>query len=1081
MTDKVSSKIARHQPTSDYDDAEIFGSKASQLMHHLKAGNDSECVLYGVGTFASKEKWGLKDLTGVDKRLCDMMQGLKINHAFPIQRFSWPKIHSSNFANLIISPEATGKTYAHLLYVVSRCIQSNPIPISNNLLNGDDRHQFVPKDTMDLDKLIIHPKFIVICSSQDQAEMIKRTIELMKEKAYGIGATDARRDRMPPISRTVNIHQDDTKLALRCNESDLLVGTPPTILKCLKMGLIHFAKCEKVFFDDLDVVLQLQNSNVRELIKIYLRQIEFTLTITEGAESAAKKACRINLFSRKWTDLVRQFMGSVFTQKNLLFGSLAEASICNNLKFEVECYNDFEGLCKTISHLISRHLEISGRERIGVISRTDEEASRIAQALTDKGHAVKMLREDTSDIQPRGQLRTRSARDLVFIISDPALQFEVELSCRRKPLDDIVHIIHATLPNDMLVIDQRFRLSYKHIQDKKNGLTSTILLGKHLDVKLAKQLYDLMSRSSATQTASRLLVRDLICNMSTDFCWRWATTGLCRLEKLSRDDRFGSYCSDRHSFGKDIARADNRWPEFGLVRMTITHIVSPSEFYFWFEGYRESADGRWVKCEKSGINFMWKLQQQLDELKSTDIRSVPLDKVSKGKVYGVYFPQELRVDRVCLLDEPKRATDGNVVNAALEYSKRVPVVKIDYGSRVEVYVKNLIELPENLANCPAQCHRALILGYRPTDNEPNWLYKTKRRFYELVTASDCCELNAWLRTNRNDCFWFENLVVSRKLSNIDSSDVCYSQPHRELLREKLAEVATSEPPGLKPSTRLETMGKWNNDKLEAVAQQAFMDRDLGGTPRVFVFDVWANFTMLARRSSFDKQLVALERRISEEIKADKLPKQSYLAEGAYCIARIPLGKGHTFSRAKITKITQDFEMESHTSSEKLFRVRCLDHGDYFDLTSGDLFQASAEHIRLLPFQAICCKLANISDELLTDSLLNRRARESIIDLTRVESGDYKPVRCRCDADGHWYLYVKSDQAGVYEPLSSLLLKSGIRLHAQPEPAYESSLRVEDEERDTRSVGLDTKMCQYIVDLLRDIVKEELKSFGVDTD
>lgn len=1066
----------RQTPTADYDDHEIFGLRAetNQLIDRLRAGNDSECVLVDVGTFASKEKWKLRDLVGVDRRLLDMLKGLKIEHALPIQRYSWPKIHRSAFATLIISPQATGKTFAHILYAVSRCILSTSLQATNELLDDTDRHHFQPCESTRLEQLIIHPKFIIVCSSQDHVDMIHRTIEQMKEKAHGLDAADSRRSRMPPVSRTINVHQDVTKLATRCNESDILIGTPPTVLKCLRQGFIHFAKCKKVFFDDLDVMLQLQNNNIRELIKIYIRQSEECCHAVKGAASgASENTCRIQLFSRKWTDLVRQFMSSVFVQRTLLFGSLAEASVYNNVKFGIELYQDLREKCAIISALIGA----ANRDKIGIVTRTDKEATSLGQLLTEMGHSIKMLRKHSTDDHARNVSSTRPARDTVFVLSDSVLEFEVEISNRRKPLDDIMHIIHAALPDDMLLFDQRFRLSFRHIQDKKSGLTSTVLVGPDFNVTCAKQLYDLMARSSTTQTASKLLMRDLISDLSTHICWRWASTGLCRLEKLSREDRFGSFCPDRHSFNRGANSGDTRWPESGQVKLTITHIISPSEFYFWFESRRKLEDGKWTKLEKTGIDHVRRMQQSLDKFKLADICSVPLDRVRRGRVFGVYFAQEARVDRVRLLDEPKQ--DG--VNAELEYSKLIPVTKIDYGSRLEVYVKNLIELPEGLAKYPVQCHRAFHLGYKPTDNEPNWLYKSKKRFYDAVTANGACDVTAWLRMNRDNCFWFENLTVSRRLSNIDSAQVCSSQPHRDLHRDGLADLATSEPPGMSPSTRLVTMCKWDLVRLKDFAQYAFLRQDIS-MPEIILLSVLPNLHIVARQSCFNKQLEELERAILADFSAGKLTRLNYFAEDVYCIARVLIVGSQSLNRVKIIKVVeQEADIESHDGAQEAqVQIYCLDHGDRYTVPKSDLYQALPNHISQLPFQAFECELANIAQELLTDRLLNLKMREQITDLTRFQNNDYRPIKCQRDENGHLYLFVQGDVASVFQPLSSLLLEcGGLKLHATPRSDYETPLEiVSDENGRSRSDGMTASMNQYILDLLRDIVKEELDSARV---
>jgi hypothetical protein len=793
---------------ANYGDHELFGPgiEASKLIDRLKIGNDSECILFPVGTFATKEQSKIKDLIGTDKRLRQMAQGLDIEHAMPIQRYSWPKIHKSRFANLFISPEATGKTYAILLYSFTKCLAVASISETEEVMNGDsNRH--VPNEHSP-EELITHPKYIIICSSQDNVESLYRIMDHIKEKAYGENTPDAKRHLLAPVTRTVKLDHETDKLAQRCIESDILIGSPQVIIKCLEQGFINFNRCKKVFFDDLDVALQLHNNHIRELIKIYIIQVE---NRKNSDSTSSTNSCLIQMFSRKWTDLVMRFITSVFPQRTILFSSIAEAAIYSSIRFEVESYEKpTKDKISVLTCLLEQLLADCSkkREKVALVCKTDSEAELVSNKLTDKGFKLKLLREtegETSSMKrPVSNNRTP---DLLFVLSDTALELEVEFSFRKVPLNDIMHIVHASLPDDMLTFDQRFRLLYKNIQDAKSGMTSTFILNAKSSFKLAKQIYDLASRSSVTLNSTKCLLRNLISNEATQICWRWATTGLCRFEKLSRNDRFGSYCPDRHSLGSKTKSyipsndCDSKWPESGMVKITLTHIISPSEFYFMFEAYKMTDSGKWINFESSGCEFMKKLQNDLNALSSVPTRSIVLDKIVKGMIYAVHFPQESRVDRVLILDEPKHEKSNLLINKDLEYSKLISVFKIDHGVCVDVYVKNLIELPTELAKVPGQCHRGFHLGYKPPDNEPNWLYKSKKHFYDILCVNQVQKVTAWIRMSREGCFWFEGMSVTRKLINIDSNDTWTVNPYEELRALKLADPVITQLAILPPSTR----------------------------------------------------------------------------------------------------------------------------------------------------------------------------------------------------------------------------------------------------------------------------------------
>uniref|UniRef100_A0A6G1SKI6 RNA helicase n=1 Tax=Aceria tosichella TaxID=561515 RepID=A0A6G1SKI6_9ACAR len=1081
---------------ANYGDHELFGPRieTNKLIQSLKTGNDSECILFPINTFESKEQYRLKDLIYTDKRLSQMVQGLDIEHALPIQRYSWPKIDKSSFPNLFVSAEATGKTYAILMYAVAKCLAVARISEVEEVLNGCSACYVTSTGPANPDDYISHPKYLIVCSSQDNVELVHRTIDHMKEKIYDERVTSSKRRSLTPISRALKLDHDNDKLAQRCIEADILISSPQVLIKALELGYINFAKFKKIFFDDLDIALQLQNSYIRELIKIYLIQ---TQAQTNSDNASTNASCQMHLFSRKWTDLVKQFLSSIFPQRTILFGSVAEAAVYSNVRFEVECCetNKLDKI-SVISNLLKQPLSDRStmRDKAAIVCKTDEEAELVSSKLNNKGIKVKLIKEAEEETfcsaPPRGRSSSRrNINDMIFVISDPALEFEVEFSPRRRPLNDFMHLIHASLPDDMLTFDQRFRLLYVNIQDGKSGMTSTVIVDANSSFRMARQIYDLASRSPVTLKSTKCLLRSLIPNHGNQICWRWATTGLCRLEKLSRNDRFGSYCSDRHVIDRPAGtngKSDNMnrhgWPESGMVKISITHIISPSEFYFLFEAYKTKDDGKWVKFKSSGTEYMKIVQHELNSLRNVQIRSIPLNRIVKGMIYGVYFPQEARVDRVLILDEPKHEGAHSMVNKDLEYSKQIPVFKVDHGVCLDVYIKNLIELPEALAKIPGQCHRGFHLGYKPPDNEPNWLYKSKKHFYDIVCVNQVQQITAWIRLNCEGCIWFEGMLVSRKLTNIDSNDTWTVDPYEEMRNLKLAEPINTEPPVLPASIRLETLCRWNHAKLIEAGQYAFIRRDLTSSD-IFLLIVHQNLDVIVRQSTYNKQLIELEQQFVDEFKSGKLLPQEYLATGVYCIAKIegdPSSSSEPcLNRVKILWIQaqegENDNIESPNSArEASIFVECLDHGDKFWVTKSKLYQASIAHLKKLPFQAIKCKLANLNKDLLSND--NHKVRNQLMnklyDFARDETNVNLVLKCKLREDGRIYLYVPNKDQTCYEPLYKLVRDHlQLELHDKLDDVCQETIKPDPDvnESDGRSFVVD--LCK--LRLLREIVVEEL--------
>jgi len=1152
-------------PSEEYDDDVLYGARreATKLIELIKLGNNSECVLYSIGTFVNKQQWNLKNLIGCDKRTKEMTSKMGITHAFPIQRYCWPQMQQSTFPFICISPESTGKTFAHLLFIVTKCISAIPISKTSELISSSDAlssfrttdscpkqgalarstlraidsgypetfdfdslgredppldlnetSQVAPEDAnkkvesagdswglnvedhyeVNVDDFITHPKYIIICSCQQQVELMAREIDRLKVAAYGNQVTDIKVQNLPPAVKFVNVHQDEDKLALRCNEAEILIATPGALIKCLNFGYIDFSRSKKVIFDDLDLTLQLHNSNVREIMKRFLVQAECHSEEDVNKGDQKEEQCQVYLFSRKWTDLVKHFVSTVFIQKTLIFGSIIEASLFANLRYELEINDDFKFKIRKLVDLIKLSAsQDSCGEKLAIICKSNQGAERISHTLSGLGCNSKLLDEDNAITcyQSKAGNGFHGMARPVYVMSDGALEFILDL------LNDVTHTIHFSLPDDLLVLDQRFRLMYRHIKDSKRSMMTTIFLSPKSGTKYAKELYDIISRSNTTLKSTKLQLRDFISDSSKTICWRWASSGVCRLEKLSREDRFGSYCPDRHSLtlpvGDEGTVDSNRWPTKGQVKITITHLVSPNEFYFWFEAYRDkhSLDKCWTKLESTGRDYMQKLQIELNQLKDSPSCSVELSKFRRDTVYGIYLQQEARVDRIRLLELPAREEEVNGtrkngmlsklsrIRYQLEYSKQYEVVKIDYGIRISVYLRNIFELPAQLANIEPQCHRGFHLGVRPTDNEPNWLYKAKKHFYDHVCVPNQHELTVWLRLNSNNCFWFENMIVTRRLTNIDDYKLVKIEPHRELCAARLADAIDSEPSCLPQSERLETLSKWRVNECISYAQYAFLRRDKIALD-IFVLHVYSNLTLTVRQVDFNKQLIRLEEKLLSDYQEKKLISLSYFDTGVYCIAKILEGHHpstkepvYTFNRCKIIKLTNSPVDQATTSAaESRCTVECLDHGDLFDVGLDDLYQATPAYLAQLPFQAVRCKLADLNQEIFNDQKLARQSRELLYDYTREKDDRLKEVKCRFNSDGDIYLYLPID-GQVHMPLVALLEdNNGIKICSNKDADLRKTVVFE---KESMSNTIQENFMELLIrDILIDIVEQHFK-------
>lgn len=1146
----------------NYSDDYLFGPRkdAIERIEFAKANNNPDCIIrVSNGAVVDKQQWNIKKLIENDYRLNTMVNTIKATHAWSIQRYCWPQIHHSLFPIICVAPKMSGKTFTHIFYIVSRCVFDVPEAKTKSIIcdavnehkwtpehpkpkleateDGDEDLDFDaiheanenlraqttsadqqedtqatqgvgwPSEDIDPNDFINHPKYIVVCSSQKHVETIAREVDRMKLAAFGEKIFGEKQNRLPPRVAIIHVHQTDDKLAIKFNGCDLLITTPGSLYKCINLKLVDFTRCRRVFFDDIDLSLQLHNASIREIFKLFVVQMhDIDQEAAENGYNPAKASstCKMHMFSRKWTDLMKQSINTVFKQHVLMFGSIAEASIYANLRYELEFIkSDSEAFSKLLAHVERYECNAKCGDIMAITCSTNAEAKFILSKLDNTSLNKTIVRETESFT--RLKMAGRNQKGPIYIISDSALEFIIE------DLNNVTHLIHFTLSEDLIKYDQRFRLMYHHLVSSNSvDMTSTVFVRPKTSNEFLKELYDVLSRSSTTLRGTKLELRDFISDKSNKICWRWASTGICRLEKLSKDDKFGSFCPDRHSFlPTDVYNNDNRWPKSGQIKLTVTHLVSPNEFYFWFEAYRDknSPMKKWRKFERAGTEFMQSVQKDLNELKDVPKNNVPLTEFNQGQVYGIYFNGVNRVDRVILLHKLNfnHLTGGNlkvpreqfIRRYNHEYKNQAKAFRIDHGTRVNVTLENLFILPEHLASIEPQCYRAFHLGVKPTDNEPDWLYKANKNFYELVCVQNLKEVTAWIRMQSGRTFWLDNMLVSRELPEVGRKGCYKTSPHEELINRNLALKCTTEPSCLPVSDRLETLCKWDTDQATRLAQWAFLRKDLDHID-IYVNHVYG-VTQLqprVRLASYNKQLIALESRIRQAYENHQLQSLNYFAEGIICVARLHIYTDpdtnvpfYEFNRCRINKIitrqrNEDPDSVDEGASLNLseYFVECLDHGDYHTVTKGQLYLAKLDYISALPFQSIRCSLADQNESILSDPKIMHKSKELLYDLTRDESDQLKVVTCTLkNQQNELYIYLPTGKKGWHVPLIALFEEQGISICSNDDPdlrTYKEFLKPamgsDDEiEEGSVQVGSEEVMVFLIASILDDIIMKEL--------
>lgn len=1130
-------------PSPYYDEDVLYGSRreALRIVDQTRNRVRQECVTHLPRSIDVDriELWYLDNLKGRDRRLNSMLTGMGLECTLPVQSVCWPQMNRGTFPFVCISARGTGKTYSHILFIVSTCITSIPIAAMNELLqdrpstfrttdnvdkeekidlselSGIDQNNFdfntigdnsneqnkenegatSNNNTVDKSKksedFISYPKYIIVCSSQMSVDTIDKEIDRLKSFAFESRIPLSKRQNITPIVRTTSIHLSDDNLYLACSQAEVLITTPKALLNCLNLNFVKFSKSKMVIFDDIDLTLKLHNAITRDLVKLYLQQAPDYSKMQNGSSDIIKGGCQMYVFARKWSDLVQHFISTIFSQRILIFGSLCEATLYANTTYELEIHNLEQTRLRKLVGILQLFRDNSAEDhQLAIFCNDTDEAKKLSIYLNEKRFTTQYLYSTMithTHFVTKSYINRQQSIRPIYVLSDDTIDSIAD------HVHKVNHIVHYSFPEEFHKFDRRFKLMYSNLKNLTKGLLTSVFLDKKDSIKNLKELYDVISRSNTTVRGTKAELRDFIKDRSTNICWRWASTGQCRLEKLSLEDHFGSYCSDRHSIPSG---SSSRWPSSGQFKILITNLVSPNEFYFHFEAHRDknSAKKHWSQLEKTGSDFMLKLQEKLNQFRNAPLRSVKLEDFSKEKVYGIYFPHEERVDRITLLDLPKldqldQLKDNQKLykeHYGLAYDDTYEVWRIDHGKRVEVFLRNIFEIPKSLAAIEAQARRGFYIGMKPADNEPNWVHKAKKHFHDNVAVDGLHAITVWIRFQNNNCFWFENMLVVRKLASMDNYDLLKTEPHKELCQAGLAERTPIEPPWLIPSERLETISKWHVDGLNELAQHAFLKPSKLGYKDIFVLHITGKLELIIRQCDFNKQLLELERKITADFYEDRLVPLNYFAEGVYCVAKILEGTDpktkqpiYAMNRCEIVYIekTQVNEDNSVGELEDLYEVYCLDHGDHFEVTAKDLYLASPKHLSELPFQAINCSLADLNENIVKDPDQCTELREFVYNVTRDSTDRLKKSRCVINRESKVYLYVKEvDNTMIYKPLISLVgEKLDIQLITNDDPDLRLPMveKNEDEEEKGEVDPIPDKLVRDLIKrLLREMVEQE---------
>ncbi|RWS20622.1 hypothetical protein B4U80_12045, partial [Leptotrombidium deliense] len=375
-------------------------------------------------------------------------------------------------------------------------------------------------------------------------------------------------------------------------------------------------------------------------------------------------------------------------------------------------------------------------------------------------------------------------------------------------------------------------------------------------------------------------------------------------------------------------------PVDGQIKGRITFVVSPNEFYFIIEEYRNESSYKWKKFHR--IMSLTEMNKKLEKLRDDDVVEL-VDNVKVNEVYAIIVREFVHRVRV-VEDFGRQPLRGYQETEKEKKGTLLLLFHIDFGYYTRAFSYDLMPLSAELRSVPPFVHRVYLWGLKPLDNELDWDAKSTQTFFEKVMGKNVQYLTAWVRLQLNGEFWVDTLAAFTRFAQI-GIEANYSSPVKSLIAYKLA---AKNPKKISQfnNNRNEIISKWSCERQKTIVQYAFLD-DLLMEVYLCHFTSFDNFYV--RIEKFDEILVSLDDELSQ---IENRRQIQHFVVGLICIC---LHESQVMNRVRIEKINEDNTVV----------VFFLDHGETSTVLKQNCFVIEDKFIKRLPFQTIKCKLVGV--------------------------------------------------------------------------------------------------------------------------
>ncbi|XP_076809852.1 putative ATP-dependent RNA helicase TDRD12 [Clavelina lepadiformis] len=670
-----------------------------------------------------------------------MEESLKYRGPYFIQSHAWAAILEGR--NLVaLAPSGGGKTLAYVAPLASSLHKKDNMFVDKTSLNQFEASFFTSKS----------PIVIVLCSTWKNVHMVEQRFRLF------LGCISCK-DNRKPLHKVVGIiggpNAEESQAINLIAGSSVLICSPHTLLRILKLKYIDLSRLEKLVLDEMHVLIEDFTSQIRDIMGLWSE----TLNDVDRPTIPNYKL-QILGFGIQWTAGIESFMKKFMNKPLLYISDPLEAAVYGEVQHEVKVFPRSVQLNDLVAFL--RDQEKKSREG-GIAIFVS--SVRVMRALAHGLQTMSFYCQEAYNCMPDSELQeiqkafeeNPSSAPILVVCDDVLSVLEIET---------VEFAVHFELPKNSHQFGLRLftmKAFFNINKDRDETILSksiTYLTGHDV-----AELLEMVKLSSRVLQKVPMWLQELaqaavetkeVCNLKKSLCPYFQAYGKCRDVRTCNYRHFISEKLDAPNLDPAFAKV----PEYGHVRVIITSVYNATYFYGRLLKYRPDTAAPAITCP----NLFDEICKRLLEYYSVDANCLSIESGLKPgdllavKISGLFY-------RAKAVSPPPASTDSASSQKDVCWKTPAGVTKlrvhlVDTGAYHIVNIKTIYKLPESFRTDPFQAIIIRACNIKPVDLDTEWLFGATELVHHKINGKEI-EGNVVLALGHT--IWLKPVVIRSKL------------------------------------------------------------------------------------------------------------------------------------------------------------------------------------------------------------------------------------------------------------------------------------------------------------------------------